>query len=144
TGDMKLANAVTSTTPGNNCPLPMPRTADARADSRCSTTVPVPRLEIVKKADKTEAKPGDTVTYTVTVPNTGQTDLTGANFVDDLSQVLDDASYNGDARPSGGSVSYAAPKLTWTGDLAIGQTVTVTYSVTVNDPPGGDGKLVNA
>jgi hypothetical protein len=32
-------------------------------------------------------------------------------------------------------------KLTWHGDLAIGQVVTITYSVTVND--NGDGAIKN-
>ncbi|MFB9926718.1 hypothetical protein ACFORO_07400 [Amycolatopsis halotolerans] len=136
-GDHKLTNVVTSTTPGNNC-------AAGSADPRCGTTTPVSGIRISKTADPASAKPGDTVKYTVTVANTGQTPLSGATFTDDLSKVLDDATYNGDASASFGSASYAAPRLTWTGDLPVGGTATVTYSVKVNNPDTGDHKLVNA
>ena len=33
---------------------------------------------------------------------------------------MDDAAYDGDAAASAGSVSYASPSLTWTGDLFAG------------------------
>ena len=39
-------------------------------------------------------------------------------------------------------VSYASPVLTWTGDLAVGATATVTFSVTVNNPDTGDKLLI--
>ena len=41
-----------------------------------------------------------------------------------------------------GCVSYAGPVLTWTGDLAPGGTVTVTFSVTVSNPDTGDKQLI--
>ncbi|MBB1154723.1 DUF11 domain-containing protein [Amycolatopsis sp. DR6-1] len=136
-GDRKLVNAITSTTPGSNC-------AAGSADPRCGTTTPVSGIRISKTAAPASAKPGDTVKYTVTVANTGQTPLSGATFTDDLSKVLDDAVYNGDASASAGAVSYAAPRLTWTGDIPVGGTVTVTYSAKVNNPDTGDHRLVNA
>ena len=58
--------------------------------------------------------PGGTVTYTVTVSNTGQTDAPGAVLDVLLDGVLDDAVYNGDAVASSGTLAYAAPRLTWT------------------------------
>ncbi|MFE0022960.1 GEVED domain-containing protein [Amycolatopsis sp. NPDC059021] len=145
TGDLKLGNVVGSTTPGNNCPVPMPGRADAAdVDPNCSATVLVPRLALSKKADKTDAKPGDTVTYTVTVANTGRTDLKGATFTDDLTGVLGNATFGDDAKATAGSVTYTAPKLTWTGDLPIGASATVTYSVKVKAVPSGDFTLRNA
>ena len=36
-----------------------------------------------------------------------------------------------------------APNLTWTGNLAPGDTATITYSVTVNNPDTGDHVLAN-
>ncbi|MFP3380461.1 hypothetical protein SB767_29515, partial [Bacillus sp. SIMBA_069] len=78
--------------------------------------------------------PGTKVTYTVTVTNTGTaacTTASPASFTDDLTGVLDDATYDNDAT---GGATYAAPTLSWSGPLPVGQTVTVTYSVTVNDP----------
>ena len=53
--------------------------------------------------------PGATVSYTVTVADTGQTPYTGAVVADDLTGALDDASYNGDAAATTGSVSYTSP-----------------------------------
>lgn len=105
------------------------------------------RLAITKTSDATgPVGPGDTITYTVTVKNTGDAPATDATVTDDLSDVLDDATYNDDAKVTpddAGTVSYASPTLTWTGDLAVGATATVTYSVTVDDPSGGDGTLTN-
>ncbi len=132
TGDHQLTNTVTSTTPSNNC------------DPACTTTTPVSGLTITKKASTTKANPGDKVTYTVTVTNTGQTVQTGATFTDDLTKALDDATYHNDATATIGATSYTKPKLTWTGDLPIGATTTVTYSVQVNNPDTGDHKLTNA
>ena len=83
------------------------------------------------------------VGYTVTVTDSGQTAYTGATFTDCLSGAAGDAAYNGDATATAGSVSYAAPVLTWTGNLAVGATATITYSVTVNNPDTGDKILAN-
>ncbi|GAA0630803.1 DUF11 domain-containing protein [Kutzneria viridogrisea] len=130
-GDHKLANAVTSDTPGNNC-----------ADGSCTTSTPVSGLSIVKKVSAAQADPGDTVTYTVTVTNTGQTVQGNASFTDDLSGVLDDATFNADAKATVGTTSYTAPKLTWTGTLPIGAQSVVTYSVKVTG--AGDHKLINS
>src|SRR5262249_38741436 len=71
------------------------------------------------------------------------TAYTGATFTDPLSSVLGDATYNTDATATSGTVSYSAPNLTWTGNLAVGATATVTYSVTVKNPDTGDKTMVN-
>ncbi|MFS0853608.1 hypothetical protein [Microbacterium sp. 179-I 3D4 NHS] len=60
---------------------------------------------------------------------------------DDLTEVLDDATYNDDA--SNGAV-YAEPVLSWSLAIPVGGSVTLTYSVTVDAPPTGDLQLVNA
>ena len=41
-------------------------------------------------------------------------------MTDDLTGVLDDATYNGNAAASTGTVSFTSPALTWTGSLAPG------------------------
>ncbi|MFT4082531.1 MAG: hypothetical protein QM638_08095 [Nocardioides sp.] len=109
----------------------------------CNVTNTAPSFTVTKTADATEANPGDTIHYTVTVKNTGSVDYTAANpasFTDDLSSVLDDATYNRDAT---GGASYAAPTLSWSGALAAGATHRVRYSVTVDDPDTGDQHLDN-
>ena len=115
-------------------------------------TVPVltPALTIAKTASTTTPTPGQQVTYTVTVTDTGQTPYTAASLTDPLAAVLDDAAYNKDAAAvvitgtgTAGAVSYAGSALSWTGDLAVGASVTITYSVTINYPDNGDLILTN-
>ncbi|WP_440070964.1 putative Ig domain-containing protein [Streptosporangium sp. OZ121] len=137
-GDKTLTAVVTSATPGNNCPV-------GGTDPACTSTVTVltPVLDVSKSADRTTITPGGTITYTITVANTGQTPYTGATATDDLTAVLTDATYNGDASATSGTVTLTGSSLVWTGDLAIGATSTITYSVTVLDPDPGDKLITN-
>ena len=146
TGDRALVDSVISAAAGSNCPL------SGGSDSRCTVTVQdlVPGLQIVKTADVATTTPGSVVHFTITVTNTGQTAYTGATFTDPLSGVVDDATYNNNATatvvpagPSAGSATFTSPDLTWTGNLAIGAVVTVTYSVTVHSPDTGNEILAN-
>ncbi len=134
TGSGVLTNTVTSATAGNNCPA-------GSTDPRCTVTVDISALTIVNTASVSTTIPGSTVVYTLTVTNTGQTPYTGVSVTDPLAGVLDDAAFNNDASTTIGSVSYASPNLTWTGDLAPGGTATITFSVTVNNPDTGDKSL---
>jgi uncharacterized repeat protein (TIGR01451 family) len=85
-------------------------------------------------------KPGDRIDYTVTVAQTGDAAVKGT-VVDDLSKVLDDANWVGNEKATSGTVVRSGNTLTWTGNLAVGQVVTVTYSVTVTG--NGDKSLAN-
>jgi hypothetical protein len=87
--------------------------------------------------------PGGTVSYTVTVTNSGQTAYTGATFTDPLTSPSWPTPSTTPTRRTAGTVSYASPNLTWTGNLAVGATATITYSVTVNSPDTGSGILAN-
>ncbi|WP_051752255.1 putative Ig domain-containing protein [Streptosporangium amethystogenes] len=139
TGDKALSTSITSAAPGSTCPVTGTRAAG------CSSvvTVLVPALTITNVADTQTTTPGGTVTYTTTVTNTGQTPYSGAQVTNRLAEVLNDADYNGDATSTTGTVAYAGPDLTWTGDLAVGASATITYSVTVNDPDFGDRRMLN-
>ena len=124
---------------------PPPGAADPGCTPECSSTVDIAGLSFsaAKTASVTHTKAGGTVTYTVVLTNTGTADYTvavPASFTDDLSDVLDDATYNGDAT---GGATVAGATLSWTGALAVGTPVTITYSVTVNRPDTGDGHLAN-
>ena len=65
---------------------------------------------------------GGTVNYTIAVVNSGETPYAAASFTDSLAGVLTDASYGGGATASTGTVSYAAPTISWSGALAVGAT----------------------
>lgn len=103
-------------------------------------------LDVEKTSDATaNTRVGDTVTYTVSATNTGELDYTTelpATYTDDLTGVLDDATYNNDASADvDGTIAYTAPKLSWTGALPAGETVTMTYTVTLTAT--GDGAVRN-
>jgi uncharacterized repeat protein (TIGR01451 family) len=147
--DATLTDTVTSPTPGNNCPT-------GSTDPHCSTTVTVaapapvatqssiPALTIATSADAASVVPGGTVHYTITVADTGRTAYPGATLTDPLTGVLDDATYNYDARASAGTVSFTTPNLTWTGALSSGQTATITYSVIAHSSADtGDATLTD-
>ncbi|MCS4484792.1 hypothetical protein NXS08_04785 [Gleimia sp. 6138-11-ORH1] len=86
---------------------------------------------------------GDKINYTITVKHTEGTRITGASIVDDLQNVLQNATYNDDAAATSGTVTVENGNLLkWDGDLAIGQIVTITFSVTVD--ADGDAELINA
>lgn len=128
----------TATPPGGEQITPPPVT----------TTNPVnePGFSVSKSsapASGTAVDPGSVVTYTVTGVNTGETVLDPASIIDDLSAVLDAAEFNDDAVALIDGSPAATPVLTeeslsWTGALAVGETVTITYSVTVDADAGGE------
>ncbi|HEY0117929.1 MAG TPA: CshA/CshB family fibrillar adhesin-related protein [Cellulomonas sp.] len=108
--------------------------------------VALPDLAIEKTSGATaSSRPGDVVTYTVRATNTGSTAFTDAYpavVLDDLSRALDDATFGDDGaanRP--GLLSYASPLLSWSGALAAGDAVELTYTVTLKG--GGDGTVRN-
>jgi hypothetical protein len=119
----------------------------AVGDTTCRTDNPVKHLTVTKVAVPEQgANTGDTVMYTVTATDDGAGDYTAADPAvvnDDLTGVLDDATFDQlSASATSGVLSYAAPNLGWSGALASGDSVTITYSVTVTN--AGDHDLVNA
>ena len=109
----------------------------------CATSNPIHAYTVRKSSDKKTVKAGDVIKYTLTVKNTGKGDYTAdwpATFTDDLSKVLDDATYNKDAT---GGATVSGTTLSWKGALAQGETKVITYSVTVNKPEKGDKRLTN-
>ncbi len=138
-GNKIIVVTLESAAPGNNC-------AAGSADARCTVhiTVLVPALTITKTADTTSTQPGGTVGYTITAHNTGQTAYTGATLSDPLNGVLGNATYDGDVTATSGTATVSSSTLTWTGDLGVGATATITYSVTVIGTPTGDLGLFNA
>ena len=129
-GDGNLVNTVTG---GASC----------TAQCTATTQTPVRWYQAEKTASVPSALPGDTVRYTVTVKNPSRSDFPAASpatFTDDLARVLDDATYNGDVT---GGATVAGTVLSWSGPLRAGETVTITYSVTLSSPAKGDRSMVN-
>ena len=110
------------------------------------TEHPIPGYTFAKSADPksgTTVLPGQKITYTLTGVNTGSTVLDPVIINDDLSKVLDHAKLTGEpvVKITGADNAPAATidgtALTWTGSLQPGQTVTITYTVTVNADAAG-------
>ncbi|ABY22584.1 conserved hypothetical protein [Renibacterium salmoninarum ATCC 33209] len=127
----------------------VPASADG-ANVKCTftNTAKPQSFTVAKTSDKADAKPGDKVNYTLTLKNTGAVDYTTGNparISDNLSKVIDDATYNNDAVATAGPApSYSAPTLSWAGPLAVDASMTIKYSATVKaDGQRGDNLLTN-
>jgi len=57
---------------------------DISATDNCSVDLVHPSLSVTKAADTTISKLGDTITYTITIENTGDVDLVADNITDSL------------------------------------------------------------
>ncbi|SUE10089.1 membrane protein [Rhodococcus erythropolis] len=137
--------------PGTTPPVDPPEVCDP-ATQLCTThPVQVPGFTVAKTADPvsgTNVAAGQTITYTVTGANTGNTTLDPVVLTDDLSKVLDNAALvDGSLKATVDGVDATAPTLegatlSWTGALEAGKSVVLTYQVKVNDGVAG-GVLVN-
>ena len=144
-GDANLVNVAFAGNAAETDPT-VPDPADCSSLLCATTETPLAALEVSKTVDATIVGPGTKVNYTVTVTNTGNADIPageGVTVTDDLTDVLDNAGYNGDAAADTGSVQVIGTDLTWTGGLAVGETSTITYSVTVDGDAAVGSTLVN-
>lgn len=147
-GDRELRNVVSTTDERSvNCP---PGDPGPECETEHVVVERTSTFAIDKSSDPvsgSEVEPGDEITYDVTITNLDDPDavaIEGVVVNDDLSDVLDDATVTSGPTTTSGSVSITGDTLTWEGDLAPGATVTVTYTVTVNDEDDlGDRVLRN-
>ncbi|KDQ01850.1 hypothetical protein EN35_17525 [Rhodococcus qingshengii] len=111
----------------------------------------VPGFTVAKTADPvsgTNVAAGQTITYTVTGANTGNTTLDPVVLTDDLSKVLDNAALvDGSLKATVDGAPATVPTLSgtmlsWTGALEAGKSVVLTYQVKINDGVAG-GVLIN-
>src|SRR5207244_2723783 len=94
---------------------------------------------------------GSGVSWSGDIPVGGSVTVSGSATVQNthpgnklLAGITDDAVYNGDATATTGSLSFASSTLAWTGNLAVGASVTITYTITVNAPDTGDKVITNS
>lgn len=92
--------------------------------------VPAPAYDVEKTVDKTTAKPGETINYTINVKNTGNVNLTNVKVTDKLPAYYSEAketvtSKNGSTGSivKGGEITLAK--------LNVGETATIKISYTI-------------
>ncbi|WP_125098713.1 CshA/CshB family fibrillar adhesin-related protein [Leucobacter chromiireducens] len=114
------------------------------------TTNPVPALEVTKTADPASGQPvaaGDTVRYTLTFDNRAGKAPAAVEHTDDLSDVLDDATFVADSLQADAGLTAAGPSaglITITGTVPAGERLTVSYEATVKDDgERGNNSLAN-
>lgn len=102
---------------------------------------PQPNLSTsTKSASTPHADPGETVTYTIQIKNSGGLSPQTTFLTDTIPAGL--TYVPGSLAATAGTVdSSQAPILRWQGPLSSNQTITLTYQVTVND--GVTGSFVN-
>jgi uncharacterized repeat protein (TIGR01451 family) len=100
----------------------------------CSAEVLVNPVDLSgswKHADKTQAVPGETVSYDLHLENTGVSTAT-ASLNDPLPSST--TYVPGSVDCSDGSCDYDSGAVTWTGDIAPGEVVTLTFAATLTTP----------
>ncbi len=121
--------------------LPEPSNDPATPADDDPTVVPldaVPDIAVGKDDGVTEARPGDTLTYTITVSNVGNQNATGVVLTDTIPVGTSFVSASDGGTQAGGTVTWPAF------DLAAGASVQRTLVVLVDDPaPAGQASLDN-
>ena len=135
--------------------VPVPMTCVTGQEAQCTTTVTpiVPSLDVKKTstpADGSLVAPGDSVNYTLTATNTGNTTLNPVVLTDDLSDMLDNGTLvQSSLSAKVNNTAVTAPtvadgKLTWSGSVPEGGVVVVQYTVTINSNLTAADTLKNA
>lgn len=103
--------------------------------------------KIANPAEGSLVGQGQNVTYTITIQNTGATPLANLKVDDDLSNVFDDATLEGSPTVSplsAGTASIMGNTLEFVGDIGVGQSVAVTYTVKIKAVGTlGNANLIN-
>jgi len=117
--------------------------AGGEATNTVTHEVLSPALYAEKSADKpgtADLRPGDTLTYTITVYNNTDADMTGIPVLD---VIPAGTSYVNGSANQGGMYTEAGNKLEWLIDIAAQSSEELTFQVTVNDIGSGEVTITN-
>ena len=127
-GTTTITNKVTSSTDQD-------QTEDDNSNNQTTTTVNrvcTPGYDVIKTVDKTTAKPGDTIKYTITAKNNGNIDLTNVKITDKLPAVYQKASEQVTA-PSTVTGSIVKDGEVTIAKLPAGKSATITITYVIKD-----------
>jgi uncharacterized repeat protein (TIGR01451 family) len=97
-----------------------------------------------KEASGTTVSPGDVLTYTIVVSNTGTEDASAASLSD---PIPDHTTYvTGSAHtdpPGSGVLTETASAVQWSGSVATDEAITLTFQVTVNPDTAEGAEITN-
>ncbi|MFZ2630001.1 MAG: hypothetical protein WA081_07925 [Desulfosalsimonadaceae bacterium] len=125
-------NDITQLTDGDTVtPGPQPTIMPVTSGPNFSQTTKSVALQVDADMDGA-VTPDDTLRYTVVIPNTGNQDAAGVAFVDVI--PVSTAYVNLSVTATSGTASYNAGlgQIEWNGDVDGGNSVTITFDVTVN------------
>lgn len=105
-------------------------------NQQVGTTTEEKDFTISKTDNETEVRPGERLTYEITVKNVGNVDATDVEVIDDLPGNVDYVSSS-----DGGSRSGS--RVTWSIDLNAGQSKTLTVKVDVDDNADDGDRIDN-
>lgn len=107
-----------------------------------STSVaPSAELDLTKSANHLVSRMGETLTYQVVFENMGPLMADNATFVDRVPMYLDVITST--IQPAAVAYVPGTHTLEWTGDLAVGEVITVTYNAKVKTPTPPALALIN-
>lgn len=124
-----LAHGLAGGLIGSPCTLPTPTPTPTPTPSATPTPTPKPNVEKSIDVSKTDnrdiTRPGHSLTYVITVKNTGKQDLSDVKLTDTVPSQLTVTSV-------GNGGSHSGNTITWSGiSLGAGETKQVTFKATV-------------
>src|SRR5699024_1412959 len=129
--------------PPDDCPGQiLTQTGDDDEYAPCATIHNTPDKWTLSKESDPESgsgvSPGDTITYTVTAENLSKSDMDDLVVSDDLSDVLDTATFERFVDDDEGNASVDGDDLTWNIEtIDAGETTSISYEVTVDGDAHG-------
>lgn len=134
--DRGVSAGVTSDIDGHPRPIP----AGGRVDLGADESTGIDLFFSSKVASTEEASAGEVITYTITLSNTGPLSAEGVSLVDPVPHRT--SYYTGNAWVSSGVLTTGS-SIGWTGTVSAGESITLTFAVTLDeDGPVGNTAVV--